>query len=286
MGFTVKALGASLLIAALLATFATAAPAEPPPQSESYAGLEMTIADSADPVAVGEKLTYTASIRNSGPDPAVNLSFWTRLSDEAELVSVSLPEGPGEGCTRYPTYHGVSCRFDGLGVGETATIKLVVRPIHYPHLSLVFFGWAENGPEITHEISEHTTVFREPYMKRCTIFGTEDSDIFDESIHGTPGDDVICALGGASDEVYGGDGDDVIYGAEGFDNLYGEAGNDVIYGGIEHDDIVGGIGKDRLFGDRGTDYITTRDGVKGNDKANGGPGSDFITADRGDRVKE
>jgi CSLREA domain-containing protein len=84
----------------------------------------------------------------------------------------------------------------------------------------------------------------------CTITGA----IGNDTLVGTPRRDVICG--------YGGD-----------DLVFGDAGNDVIYGDAGGDD---------LFGQGDNDRLDTRDGVQGNDLANGGAGQDTCTTDPGD----
>ncbi|MCE8556437.1 calcium-binding protein [Ruegeria pomeroyi] len=66
----------------------------------------------------------------------------------------------------------------------------------------------------------------------------------------TPGTDVGSL--GASDLVYGEDGDDIIY-------LM--TGNDVGYGNGHDDQIIGGTGDDRIFGGTGEDGLLGDDGV-------------------------
>lgn len=281
-----KLLGVSLLMAMMPALSAASSTPGSSSHNDNYADLEKSVVDNVDPVAVGEEVSYTASVYNHGPAPATNVRLYTRLTKEVRFVSASYPDGSGGGggCARNSDTQAIDCVLDELGVNEKATIELSVKPVHPGHLSLIFESWADNGPEITLEVSEHTTVFEKPYMKRCTIFGTERSDQFDTAIHGTPGDDVICPLDGY-DYVYGGDGNDVIYGDDGYDYLYGGTGNDIIYGGLGNDNIFGGPGRDRLFGERGADFIQARDGVKGNDFVVGGSGRDFISYNRRDRVR-
>ncbi|MGH3088823.1 MAG: calcium-binding protein, partial [Rubrobacteraceae bacterium] len=91
----------------------------------------------------------------------------------------------------------------------------------------------------------------DPNPRGCTITGTEGDDV----LRGTPGRDVICGLGGN-------------------DTIRGLGGNDVIYGDA---------GNDRIFGQGGNDRLKAKDGVRGNDLANGGSGRDRCAADPRDR---
>ncbi len=101
--------------------------------------------------------------------------------------------------------------------------------------------------------------------KPATIVGTEGPDgVQPDSppqLIGTPGPDVIVALGG----------DDI--------GVYGGAGNDVICGGPGKDLLEGGAGKDTLLGQAGSDLLNGDGGSRadepGKDRCEGGKGHDF-----------
>ena len=65
----------------------------------------------------------------------------------------------------------------------------------------------------------------------CDVTGTPGDDT---ALEGTPGEDVICALGG-NDNIDGQGGNDIIFGDEGNDNIEGGAGLDEIFGGTGND---------------------------------------------------
>ena len=134
----------------------------------------------------------------------------------------------------------------------------------------------------------------------CTIQGTAADDF----ITGTSRDDVICTRAG-SDEVDAKDGDDVVklgqgddiaYGNDGKDTIKGQADDDFITGAFDDDKLIGGQGDDCLgvdcahTGDSsfpfqnedGNDTLKTRDGVAGNDTADGGVQTDTCVIDPGD----
>lgn len=92
------------------------------------------------------------------------------------------------------------------------------------------------------------------------------------TITGTAGPDIIVgsAVG------------DTITGLGGNDIVCGLGGNDVIKGGGGNDGLAGGKGDDRVFGNGGSDKIGLVDGVRGNDRGDGGPGLDTANRDRGD----
>lgn len=112
----------------------------------------------------------------------------------------------------------------------------------------------------------------------CTIDGTAGADV----LVGTRGPDVICAEGG-NDWIHPGPGNDLVLAGPGNDFVHGSAGADVVRGGNGRDYLVGGKGPDRLAGQDGDDRcLHLRDGVAGNDRADGGAGLDTGTRDGGD----
>ena len=127
-------------------------------------------------------------------------------------------------------------------------------------------------------------------LAKCTIVGTARAD----RLKGTRGNDVICGLGGSdringlggSDVVYGGAGNDRIVGGKGNDRLIGNAGKDRLVGSAGRDRLIGLAGRDRLVGGKGADrLVASRDRRKG-DRANGGPGRDTATVNRGDKARK
>ena len=108
--------------------------------------------------------------------------------------------------------------------------------------------------------------------KPATIVGTSGND----SLGGTPADDVIVGLGG--NDTLGRDwmaarGNDVFCGGDGADQLFGGPDNDTLNGGDGIDSLHGGDGgDDTLIGGPGDDHRLY--GWRGNDKLNGGQGND------------
>jgi Ca2+-binding RTX toxin-like protein len=104
----------------------------------------------------------------------------------------------------------------------------------------------------------------------CNISGSPGAD----TINGTSRGDRICAWGG-SDLISAGGGKDLVIAGRGGDTVNGGGGNDR---------LIGGAGPDKLNGNAGKDFLDARDGVHGNDHANGGPGADTCRRDIGDHV--
>ena len=97
-------------------------------------------------------------------------------------------------------------------------------------------------------------------------------------------DAVVNVVGTAGGDTLLGSGrSDSILALAGADEVFGNGGDDVICGGGGKDTIRGGGGNDRLFGQDRGDTLITRDGVRGNDLANGGSGTDTCRTDAEDR---
>lgn len=223
------------------------------------ASLEMGLADGPDPLAVGEELTYAIVVLNRGPDPAVNAGATAVLPEGVRLVSSSFVNGAEKGECPPGEDRIIRCHFGDLGVGGSATLRVVVRPTRPGYLVMTAEPAADNSAAAVVEDSTTTAVEVPEY---CTIADTSGDNV----LVGTPGRDVICGFDGA-------------------DRIRAQDGNDVVYGGMGDDLLVGGMGKDDLFGNRGGDTLRARDGVRGNDLASGGRGRDTIDADRNDFIR-
>jgi VCBS repeat-containing protein len=113
----------------------------------------------------------------------------------------------------------------------------------------------------------------------------------DDTIAGKAGDD--CLEGGkGNDNLNGGDGNDKLDGGAGNDKLFGEAGddkldggdgNDALEGGHGHDWLIGGKGNDTLDGGDGCDYL---EGGVGDDTLKGGKGDDTLLGEAGNDYLE
>lgn len=91
--------------------------------------VQLTIVDSPDPVIVGGgNITYSLSVTNAGAEPALNVAVRAYINLGMSFVSLAVPPGwitfvPPVGSP------GISAAGTlGLGVGETATLTLVVQP--------------------------------------------------------------------------------------------------------------------------------------------------------------
>lgn len=89
---------------------------------------------------------------------------------------------------------------------------------------------------------------------------------------GGEGDDRLEGSFG-TDIQHGGSGNDQLRGQDGDDRLYGESGDDFLRGDNGHDLLSGGDGRDHLVGNRGNDTLI---GGNGADRLEGGNGADRI----------
>ena len=119
-----------------------------------------------------------------------------------------------------------------------------------------------------------------------------------DTLGGTPGDDLICGqLGNDTITGFGGDdtlfgdmcgnqrrvsaahveigGNDIMFGGAGDDRMFGSAGRDTLAGNEGDDTLVGGVGKDVLIAGAGNDTLR---GGAGKNSYNAGSGNDRIFA--------
>lgn len=87
----------------------------------SGADVSLTGGGSPNPVSVGSNVTYTLTVKNSGPASATAVSAAFGLSYATTLVSASASTGA---CASGPT---VSCSIGTLAVGASATVTIVVK---------------------------------------------------------------------------------------------------------------------------------------------------------------
>jgi uncharacterized repeat protein (TIGR01451 family) len=87
------------------------------------ADRSVAIAESADPVRTGAALTYTVTVRNSGPASASGVTLVDTLPTGAAVASVTPSQG---NCG--PVSMTVSCDLGRIAPNGEATVTIVVRP--------------------------------------------------------------------------------------------------------------------------------------------------------------
>jgi uncharacterized repeat protein (TIGR01451 family) len=81
------------------------------------ADLSITKVGIPDPVSPGDKLTYTITVSNAGPDAAANVTVDDTLPADVTLISVSSSQG---GCSSLP------CNLGAVASGDNATVEVAV----------------------------------------------------------------------------------------------------------------------------------------------------------------
>ncbi|MEY2504879.1 MAG: hypothetical protein QOG27_1159, partial [Verrucomicrobiota bacterium] len=105
-------------------------PTPPPsPTPGPEADIAAMIADSPDPVTVGENLTYTITVSNLGRDFTASVGTIDNLPASVTFVSATASQGSCSGTSE------VICSLGGLQPFNTATVTLVVTPTQAGPLS-------------------------------------------------------------------------------------------------------------------------------------------------------
>jgi uncharacterized repeat protein (TIGR01451 family) len=86
------------------------------------AGLSVAMADTPDPVVVGNTLIYTITVTNYGPSDAVGVALRDDPPAQVALGQVSSSQGSCD------LARPITCELDTLTEGATATVTLVVTP--------------------------------------------------------------------------------------------------------------------------------------------------------------
>jgi hypothetical protein len=194
------------------------------------------------------------------PGETIGYQFVVTRAGDADLGSVAVSDS---GCDPFtltgPTQNGGD-QDDKLEPGETWTWQCTRA------LAASDRGFLENdvgvqgtdilGQSVTDGDSAAAAVGARCFGREPTIVGTPGP----ETLPGTPGADVILALGG-NDRADGGGGTD---------RLCGLGGGDRLRGGGANDKIDGGNGRDVLRGQGGNDRL---DGGPSKDVCAGGPGN-------------
>jgi uncharacterized repeat protein (TIGR01451 family) len=109
----------------------------------SFAGeadLAVELSAAPDPVAPGDTLTYTATVRNHGPLPAANVQLEDQLPAGVSRLSASASQGSCSGSSL------VTCNLGALTAGSAATVSIAVKPSEPGPLVnsvSVASGWAD-----------------------------------------------------------------------------------------------------------------------------------------------
>ncbi len=121
----------------------------------TVADLALTKTDGPDPATVGEPLTYTLRLTNSGPDDFPDAVVLDDLPGTVSLTSAI----PSQGVCETRTCGGLSCSLGDLVAGASAEITLDVTPLVAGSITNTAIAPAFNDPDTTNnEASQVTTV--------------------------------------------------------------------------------------------------------------------------------
>ncbi|MCX5203188.1 hypothetical protein OG897_17255 [Streptomyces sp. NBC_00237] len=234
-------------------------------EGPSGADLATTIADTPDPVALGDSFTDTVTVTNNGPGGATSVATSVAYTGAASSIGTVTPS-QGSCSVSGST---VNCTLGSLANAASATVTIGVAPSATGTVTATATTTATEDDPVpgNTNATESTTVNN---AHGCTITGTNGNDI----LNGTTGNDVICALGG-NDTVNADNATDTVYGGTGNDTLNGGNGPDTLNGGPGDDTLNGNNGDDTLNGDAGTD---TADGGSGTNSCPGAENPTSCTA--------
>jgi uncharacterized repeat protein (TIGR01451 family)/CSLREA domain-containing protein len=237
--------------------------------------LSLTKEDDPNTVVAGENVTYTLTVSNSGPNAASGVGLSDPLPSTESLVSMSSSQGT---CAEIGA---VVCELGTIPRGGSATVTIVARLSTAGSVTnTATVDGNEMDTNLANNAASAITIVT-ANADGCNVVGTSGDDF----LPGTAGNDTICGYGG-NDTLLGKKGNDVLYGGDGSDALKGAGGNDTLYGEGGNDTAIGGPGSDHVFGDVGADMLKIKDGIGGNDSADGGIDADVDVCkkDSGDTV--
>jgi Ca2+-binding RTX toxin-like protein len=245
-----------------------------------------TSAASAAILPGGSDVTLTGTLKNAGPDVAVDKTFgFVFPAKNVTFVSASAGCTFSDAIEVQPGF-AVFCSAGSIASGETKTFTATVKATPGANglvvPSALKFIVADTFQQSSGDLNEandsvETSISLVAATCAAGQTGTPPNCVTPTKNVPTTGNDTLFGtLGG--DFIRAGAGDDRVSGGVGDDTLFGEVGNDVIFGGIGNDVVSGGEGNDRVDGGAGNDKVT---GNSGNDKLGGGAGNDAVNGGAG-----
>lgn len=126
-----------------------------------HADLRVAISDSADPIKLGDQVTYTVTTTNDGPDPAGLTNVGALLPENVELDEMSEP------CQFIEGY--VTCYFNPVPAGASRTITFTVTPLEVGEVEITGTTGAIADENTTNNYATETTTVVDPATKRLRV---------------------------------------------------------------------------------------------------------------------
>ncbi len=126
---------------------------------EDQADLSVTVTDSPDPVLQGNDVTYTVTVTNGGPDPAVGVT----VTDQIPLSVTFRSATPSQGtCSEQDDT--VTCSLGDLAAAGSATVSIVATTDAHGTITTTasVASSTEDPDELDNEDTEQTTVNPKP----------------------------------------------------------------------------------------------------------------------------
>jgi uncharacterized repeat protein (TIGR01451 family) len=123
--------------------------------SPPLADLSVTLADSPDPVLIGDSLVYTATVNNGGPLSGQGATLTERLPTGVTFVSATAGQGT---CSQSGGV--VTCNLGTLANGGSATATVTVTPTHEGELtsSATISGTRQDPNQTNNSATQQTKV--------------------------------------------------------------------------------------------------------------------------------
>ena len=139
-------------------------PPPPPPPPPAVIDLSITKTDLRDPVVVGESIDYSIVVTNNGPNNATGVTVTDTLpTNLVAYVSGTFTAPGGNGTCSFATPI-VTCQLGALGVGQTATITLVVTAqVAGTALNEALVVGNESEPNTANNRDNETTLIQGPF---------------------------------------------------------------------------------------------------------------------------
>ncbi|ACL01790.1 conserved repeat domain protein [Desulfatibacillum aliphaticivorans] len=117
-----------------------------------FSDMELSLEEEADPVKVGQTLTYTFTVENKGPDLATNATLTGELSGIFDSVVLTPSSGTCSGGESF------NCDLGDIDPASTATVTLTATPARIGTGGVEAFAFSDSGESNTDNnyVSEET----------------------------------------------------------------------------------------------------------------------------------